>query len=374
MNDTNEVDDLRRSVTELSARVAQLERALSFVQAVPPPPPSAALPVDNSRLGVTVINRIGAITLAIGIIFFFKYAVDENLMGAAAGVFLGIVFGLLLIGAGDWLQRKDQRIFAQGLAGLGLASLYISLYASFAFYNLIGETAGFIGLVATSAFAIALSIRFHSSVIATLGVIGALLTPILLRHPNMDELPFCGYLVLINVTAVAIATRERWAQLVSITAALTFVTAAILLERHHGAAFAIVCAILAALYFAAASRVAGGVRTSLYIVGHVAVLLAAMRFISIIAGDHSIINEADSFLLLIYGIVMLAYGLLRHTSSDRGLGLTLIGIVIAKLYCWDIWQLDRVYRISAFLALGGLLLIASWIYSRSETARGTRGG
>lgn len=357
--------------------MALLELRTTAVQASappPPPPPAAALAAaTNSRLGVTVINRIGAITLAIGIIFFFKYAVDEHLMGAAAGVFLGIVFGLILVAAGDWLQRRNQRIFAQGLAGLGLASLYISLYAAASFYNLIGETAEFIGLVLTSVFAILLSVRFHSSVIAALGVIGALLTPILLRHPNAAALPFCGYVVLLNITVVAIAVRQRWTELVSITAPLSLLTAIILLERSQGTAFLILCALLAALYFASATRVQGGVRTSLYVLGHVAVLLAAMRGISILAGDHSIINEADSFLLLLYGMALLAYGLLRHTGSDRTLGLTLIGLVIAKLYCWDVWQLDRVYRISAFLALGALLLVASWIYSRSESTRGTRG-
>ncbi|MBV9265724.1 MAG: DUF2339 domain-containing protein, partial [Acidobacteriaceae bacterium] len=45
-------------------------------------------------------------------------------------------------------------------------------------------------------------------------------------------------------------------------------------------------------------------------------------------------------------------------------GLVLIGLVIIKLYLFDVWLLNRVYRISAFVALGALLLITSFLYSR----------
>jgi uncharacterized membrane protein len=46
------------------------------------------------------------------------------------------------------------------------------------------------------------------------------------------------------------------------------------------------------------------------------------------------------------------------------LGLGLLGAVIAKLYLSDVWQLGRVFRITAFLALGALLLAVSYLYSR----------
>lgn len=42
----------------------------------------------------------------------------------------------------------------------------------------------------------------------------------------------------------------------------------------------------------------------------------------------------------------------------------LLALVIAKLYLWDVWQLTRVYLVTAFIALGVILLVASFIYSR----------
>jgi len=45
-------------------------------------------------------------------------------------------------------------------------------------------------------------------------------------------------------------------------------------------------------------------------------------------------------------------------------GLGLMALVIVKLYLLDVWQLSRIYRISAFVALGVLLIATSFLYSR----------
>jgi uncharacterized membrane protein len=39
-----------------------------------------------------------------------------------------------------------------------------------------------------------------------------------------------------------------------------------------------------------------------------------------------------------------------------------------KLYLVDVWQLSRGFRITAFLGLGALLLLVSYLYSRFRPA------
>jgi len=46
----------------------------------------------------------------------------------------------------------------------------------------------------------------------------------------------------------------------------------------------------------------------------------------------------------------------------------LIGAVVAKLYASDVWSLGRAFRVTAFLALGALLLLVSYLYSRYRPA------
>ena len=86
------------------------------------------------------------------------------------------------------------------------------------------------------------------------------------------------------------------------------------------------------------------------------------------ADRSSLTSALESVFLAGYGIAALAYGIARNTAPYRTLGLILLGMVIGKLYLWDIWQLDRFYRISAFVALGVLLLVASYLYSRFRSS------
>lgn len=75
-----------------------------------------------------------------------------------------------------------------------------------------------------------------------------------------------------------------------------------------------------------------------------------------------------SILAGIYGAALIVLGVSTGTLINRVLGLGLIGVVMAKLYLADVWRLGRVFRITAFLALGALLLAISYLYSRFRPA------
>src|SRR5437660_9202677 len=68
-------------------------------QAPPPIPEPVAPPIPSSsaepphletRMGLTWINRIGVLTLVIGVAFFFKYAIDNQWIGETGRVVLGV--------------------------------------------------------------------------------------------------------------------------------------------------------------------------------------------------------------------------------------------------------------------------------------------
>ena len=71
-----------------------------------------------------------------------------------------------------------------------------------------------------------------------------------------------------------------------------------------------------------------------------------------------------SVLYGVYALLLVGVGVATRTAVNRIDGLILIGIVIAKLYLFDLWQLQRPYRISAFIALGILFISTSFLYSR----------
>jgi uncharacterized membrane protein len=71
-----------------------------------------------------------------------------------------------------------------------------------------------------------------------------------------------------------------------------------------------------------------------------------------------------SILMAAYGAILVALGVLTRAGINRVLGLGLLAVVVAKLYLYDVWQLEKVYRIVAFSFLGVVLLATSYLYSR----------
>lgn len=75
-----------------------------------------------------------------------------------------------------------------------------------------------------------------------------------------------------------------------------------------------------------------------------------------------------SILMAVYAAALVVAGVALRSTVNRILGLGLMALVIAKLYLLDVWSLSRGFRITAFLALGGLLLLVSYLYSRFKPA------
>jgi uncharacterized membrane protein len=71
-----------------------------------------------------------------------------------------------------------------------------------------------------------------------------------------------------------------------------------------------------------------------------------------------------SILSAIYALLLVGAGVAWRFTVNRLLGLGLFAAVVAKLYLIDVWALSRGFRMTAFLVLGALLLLVSYLYSR----------
>jgi uncharacterized membrane protein len=80
---------------------------------------------------------------------------------------------------------------------------------------------------------------------------------------------------------------------------------------------------------------------------------------------HSLARDFTwSALWMLYGTALMAIGFRRHLPFLRWLALFLLGVTIAKVFLYDMNQLERVYRIVSFIGLGVLLLAISFAYQR----------
>ncbi len=129
-----------------------------------------------------------------------------------------------------------------------------------------------------------------------------------------------------------------------------------------------------ALWLAAKFTQTGLPAAAPYVAGHFVMLWnLGMEVVAYVQRSNpteaqSIESTAISILMALYALMLIVLGVATRTVLNRVLGLGLMGIVIAKLYLSDIWLLSLVFRIAAFLGLGVLLLLVSYLYSKFKPA------
>ncbi len=164
----------------------------------------------EALIGGTWLNRIGIVAFIFGLGFFLKYSFDNNWIGPTGRIIIGILAGLCLLAVGELGQRKGYRIFAQGLTGGGIASLYFSIFAAFAFYHLIGQLPAFAVMAVITATAVLLSVRYNAYAIAVLGIIGGFLTPFLLDTGRPNQVGLFSYIAILDCGILALAYFKKW--------------------------------------------------------------------------------------------------------------------------------------------------------------------
>jgi uncharacterized membrane protein len=75
-------------------------------------------------------------------------------------------------------------------------------------------------------------------------------------------------------------------------------------------------------------------------------------------------NLSITSLLALYAAILLTVGIIGKWRMVRFAALALLVIPIAKVFLYDVFTLERVFRIVAFMGLGGLLVIGGYVYQR----------
>jgi uncharacterized membrane protein len=180
------------------------------------PPPSTSLNAFEieSLIGRRGVGWVAVILILFATAFFLKYAFDNRWIGELGRVSIGIAFGIAMSLGGLRYHQRGWRIFAQILTAGGIVLLYLSSYAAFGYYHLVGQKTAFAFLAILIAEAAALSLVYNAPAIAIMALIGGLLTPVLLHSDRDQYRSFFTYLVILD--AGALALLKHWPGLASI--------------------------------------------------------------------------------------------------------------------------------------------------------------
>jgi uncharacterized membrane protein len=141
---------------------------------------------------------------------------ERGLLPPGLRVLAAIIFGLALIGSGEWIRRRfgDEGLTStihlpSVFSGAGLVSIFAAVLAARQLYGLISPEVAFAGHLATAALAVGLG-WFYGPLLAGVGLIGAALSPFIVGGGS-DAAPWLyAYFALIAAVGLGIDAVRRW--------------------------------------------------------------------------------------------------------------------------------------------------------------------
>ena len=187
---------------------------------LPPAEPKEPFSLEKF-MGVKLFAWLGGVAMFFGVIFFVKYAFENNLIPPSVRIALGFVTGTgLLIGGLLAHKLERYRVLAQAFLATGVLILYGVSFAAHAVYHFPAfgtlTTFGLMALITFAAFLIA--VRLNALVVAVLGMLGGFLTPVLLSTGQDQVFGLFGYIALLDIGLLAVSRHGRWRFLTSAAA------------------------------------------------------------------------------------------------------------------------------------------------------------
>lgn len=161
-------------------------------------------------------NYVGILAVALAVAFFLKYAFDNNWIGPAGRVTLGLIAGAAMYPFSHWVLRRGYRYYSEGLAGLGAAILYLSIWSGWHYYHLFPQSYAFPLMIVVTAMTVAIALGRNSERIAVLALVGGLLTPILVSTGQNEEIALFTYLIILGAAMLGIAWMRKWRSIVPV--------------------------------------------------------------------------------------------------------------------------------------------------------------
>lgn len=201
------------AATEPEPEPVAIEVAPSLIgTAVPISPPAPPTPQRKEsleqRLGSRAFAWVGALAVALSGIFLVKYSIDQGYLEPPVRVTLAGILGMVMLIAGEWLQRRDGRI-AQAVSAAGVAVLFAALFAAVGLYQLLEPAFAMAVAAGLTAFSVSLSLR-QGPFVALLGLIGGTVAPLVLGQGTAGPWLLFGYLLALMVGVLVLVRHRGW--------------------------------------------------------------------------------------------------------------------------------------------------------------------
>jgi uncharacterized membrane protein len=249
----SELEAIRLLLVDLTTRVHRIERRLQMDAQPPPQPgplpaPSPPGPIPErstftpippgrgaaviprklqpdleSRIGSHWLNRIGIAALLIGVSYFLKFAFENNWIGPAGRVTIGLIAGIAIVIWSERFRLKGYKAFSYSLKAVGIGTLYLSLWAAFHLYSLIPSSVAFLMMLVVTAATSVMALSQDAQILAAFALIGGFTTPLLLSTGQNKELALFTYVSILDLATLVLVTFKPWRRLLVMSYAGTLI-------------------------------------------------------------------------------------------------------------------------------------------------------
>lgn len=172
----------------------------------------------ETALGTRWAVWVGGIALALGGLFLIRYTIEAGIFGPGVRLAMAGVLGLVLVAGGEFIRRTGFKVPVQGAAGAyipailtaaGAFILFGTVYAAHGIYGFIGPALAFtlLGVIGVATIAAAL---VHGQALAGIGLVGAMVTPVLVASQAPNPWALFGYLAIVLAATGVIARMRDW--------------------------------------------------------------------------------------------------------------------------------------------------------------------
>jgi uncharacterized membrane protein len=177
------------------------------------PPPAPANPmsrIEFERLfGGRVLAWIGGLATLLGLVFLMRSAVDSSWFTEEVRTLLAAFGSLALLVLGVWLhERKGRLEVARVAVAIAIPGLFATTVVAAQVYDLISPVLGLELGALIGAIGVAIAVRWSSMLVAGVGMLGALASPMLVG--TTGEGGSIAFVALALAASVGVLLWQRW--------------------------------------------------------------------------------------------------------------------------------------------------------------------
>ena len=176
------------------------------------------------RVGAHWLAWVGVVALILGSAFFLRLAYDNGWIQEGGLVALGVAFGLVLVGLGEYWHRKYPG-YAATLAGGGTGIVYLSFFAAHTPLDLVSLAVALALLFLVSVLLAIQAVRYERIALAVFAIGGAYLAPLALSggdagitgSSSATDIAWpMAYLVVVGLGVIYLSTLRDWRGITSL--------------------------------------------------------------------------------------------------------------------------------------------------------------